>query len=57
MTNFEMLKELSLEEMAAFLAHERFNLAKPVFEAAGYGLTEETVYFVLLRWLKQETEV
>lgn len=56
MTNFEMLKELSVEQMAAFLAHERFNLVKPVFECAGYGITEEAVYFVFLRWLNQEME-
>lgn len=56
MTNYEMIKGLSVEQMAAFLAHERFSLAKHVFEYAGYGLTEEAVYFVLLRWLKKEME-
>lgn len=56
MTNFEMLRSLSIEEMAAFLAHERYNLVKPVFEAAGHGITEEACFFILLKWLKQEME-
>ena len=56
MTNFEMLKDLTMEQMAAFLAHERFNLVKPIFEHFGYGITEEAVYFILLKWLNSEME-
>ena len=56
MTNYEMLQSLSVEQMAYFLAHERYNLAKTVFEKFGYGITEETVYFVLLKWLNAEKE-
>lgn len=56
MTNFEMLINLSKEQMAAFLARERFRLAKPIFDHFGYGITEETFYVILLKWLNQEVE-
>lgn len=54
MTNFEWLKNLSMEQMASFLAHERYRLVKPVFEKSGYGITEDLVYVILLKWLNDE---
>jgi hypothetical protein len=52
-----MLQSLSAEQMADFLAHERYRLAAPVFEASGFGITEEACFIILLKWLKQEIEV
>ena len=38
------------------MAHERWNMAKPVFETFGYGITEEFIFTKLLKWVNEECE-
>ena len=57
MTNGDRFRSLTNEQIAAFIAHERWNMAKPVFEALGYGITEEFLLVKLLKWVNEECEV
>ena len=56
MTNYERIKNMSVEELAFFLANESFRLVKPIFDVTGYGI--ELQYIILLRkqWLESEEE-
>ena len=47
MTNGDWLRSLTNEQIAAFLAHERWNLGKVVFETVGVGITEEFIFMHL----------
>ena len=40
MTNGDWVRSLTNEQIAAFIDHERWNMAKPVFETFGHGITE-----------------
>lgn len=57
MTNGDWVRSLTNEQIAAFLAHERWNLAKVVFESVGVGITEEFIFMHLLKWVNEEYEV
>ena len=56
MTNGDLIRSLSNEQIAEFLAHERWNLGKVVFETIGFGITEEFIFINLLKWVNQECE-
>ena len=53
MTNGDWVRSLTNEQIAAFLAHERWNLAKVVFESVGVGITEEFIFVKLLKWVNE----
>ena len=55
MTNGDWVRLLTNEQIAAFLAHERWKLGKVVFETA--GITEEIIFMHLLKWANEECEV
>ena len=57
MTNGDWLRSLTNEQIAAFLAHERWNLGKVVFETFGVGITEEFIFMNLLKWVNEECDV
>lgn len=56
MTNGDLFRSLTNEQIAIFMAHERWNMAKPVFETFGYGITEEFIFTKLLKWVNEEYE-
>ena len=56
MTNGDWFRSLTNEQIAEFIAHERLNMAKPVFETFGYGITEEFLFAKLLKWVNEECE-
>ena len=56
MTNGDLIRSLNNEQLAGFLAHERWNLGKVVFEAIGFGITEEFIFMNLLKWVNEECE-
>ena len=56
MTNGDWFRSLTNEQIAAFLAHERWNLGKVVFKTVGVGITEEFIYMNLLKWVNEEYE-
>ena len=56
MTNYEVLKSLSIEEMACFLESETTRIAKLVFDLCGYGIHPQIIYQRRLEWLKSEAE-
>lgn len=53
-TNADVIRSLSDEELAYFLAHETYRIGECIFEFLGYGITEEFVYALRLKWLKAE---
>ena len=57
MTNGDWFRSLTNEQIAAFLAHERWNFRKVVFETVGVGITEEFIFMHLLKWVNEECEV
>lgn len=56
MTNGDWFRSLTNQQIAAFIAHERWNMASPVFETLGYGITEEFLFTKLLKWVNEECE-
>jgi hypothetical protein len=52
-TNADHIRSMTDEELAALLARETFRIAKPCFDAFGYGLEEQVIYAKRLVWLKQ----
>lgn len=57
MTNGDWIRSLTNEQIATFLAHERWNFGKVVFEKVGFGITEEFIFMNLLKWVNEECEV
>lgn len=55
-TNYDVIRNMTVEQLAEFLATERFNIVKPLFEKLGFGITKEAVYITLLAWLKSEVK-
>lgn len=51
-TNGEIIRSMSNEELADFIAEQRFNMAKPVFDMVGFGLEKQVIYAVMLEWIK-----
>ena len=56
MTNYELLRSLSIEEMAKFLESETTRMAQPVYDLCGYGIHPQIIYARRLEWLKSEVE-
>lgn len=56
MTNGDFLRSATDEQLAAFLASERYRIAKPVFDYIGYGIEPQALYAIQLAWVKQEME-
>ena len=52
-TNADRIRSMTDEELAALLARETFRIAKPCFDAFGYGLEAQVIYAKRLDWLKQ----
>ena len=57
MDNGDMMRSLTNEQLAEFLANERYNLLKPVFDYLGYGIEKQVVYLKLLSWMNQPFEL
>lgn len=53
MTNGDVIRRMSNEQLATFLANERTRLARSVFERIGFGIESQIVYLSLLRWLNE----
>ena len=56
MTNGDWFRSLTNEQIAAFIAHERWNMAKPVFETVLYGITQGFIFAKILKWVNEECE-
>lgn len=56
MTNGDLIRSASNEELAEFLADECFRLAKHVFDVCGYGIEKQVIYAKRLAWLNSEVE-
>lgn len=56
MTYYEAIKQLTVDEMAAFLAHEAFKTVKPIFDFTGFGIEEQFIWFLRKNWLESEVE-
>lgn len=54
MTNFELIKNMSVEQLAAFLAHETYRIAYPAFQYFGVGICEQVIYARRKEWLLEE---
>lgn len=52
-TNADRIRRMSDEELAEFLAEERFRVANAVFQTVGYGLEKQAIYAQRLDWLQQ----
>ena len=55
-TNADLIRAMSDEELAEMLANETYRIAKPCFDAFGYGLEKQVIYAKRLEWLKQPAE-
>ena len=56
MTNGDLIRSLTNEQLAELLAHERWNLGKVVFETIGFGITKEFIFMNLLKLVNEECE-
>ena len=56
MTNADRIRAMSDEELAELLANETYRIAKPCFDAFGYGPEKQVIYAKRLDWLKQPAE-
>lgn len=56
MTNGDVLRAMSNEELAKFLAEERARLAKPIFDRLGFGIETQVMYAKILPWLNEEAD-
>ena len=56
MTNADRTRAMSDEELAELLANETYRIAKPCFDAFGYGLEKQVIYAKRLEWLQQPAE-
>ena len=55
-TNADIIRDMTDEELAELLANETYRIAKPCFDAFGYGLEKQVIYVKRLKWLQQPTE-
>ena len=53
-TNYDRIRNMSVEELAEFLANETFRIAKPVFDFIGYGIEKQVIYARRKQWLESE---
>ena len=56
MTNADRIRAMTDEELAELLANETYRIAKPCFDAFGYGLEKQIIYVKRLSWLQQPAE-
>lgn len=56
MTNGDLLRSMSNEQLAYFLAEEQARIAKPVFDYLGFGIETQVVYAMRLAWLNSEVD-
>ena len=56
MTNGDVIRSMTNEQLADFMADEAMRLAKPVFDYFGLGVEKQIVYLSRLTWLNQEIE-
>ena len=54
MTNGDWVRSLTNEQIASFLAHERWKLGEVVLETV--DITEEIIFMHLLKWVNEECE-
>ena len=54
MTNGDWLRSLTNEQIAEFLAVDRYMRFEKLFEYIGYGITKEVMYLQTLKWVNQE---
>ena len=55
-TNADRIRAMTDEELAELLANETYRIAKPCFDAFGYGLEKQVIYAKRLEWLQQPAE-
>lgn len=55
-TNADLIRAMSDEELAELLAEETYRIAKPCFDAFDLGLEKQEIYVKRLDWLKQSAE-
>lgn len=56
MTNGDVIRSMTNEQLANFMAYEAMRLAKSVFDYFGFGVENQIVYLSRLTWLNQEIE-
>lgn len=56
MTNGDVMRSMTNEQLADFMADEATRLAKPVFDYLGVGVEKQIAYLSRLTWLNQEIE-
>ena len=56
MTNADRIRAMSDEELAELLANETYRIAKPCFDAFGYGLEKQVIFAKRIEWLQQPAE-
>ena len=56
MTNADRIRAMSDEELAELLANETYRIAKPCFDAFGYGLEKQVIFAKRIEWLQQPSE-
>lgn len=54
MTNGDVIRSMTNEQLAGFMADESMSIAKSVFEYFGLGIEKQIVYLSRLTWLNQE---
>ena len=55
-TNSDIIRRMSDDELAEFLAEEQLRIANIVFQTVGYGLEKQAIYARRLDWLQQPCE-
>ena len=56
MTNGDLIRNASDEQLAEFMANDLFRIGKPIFDRLGYGIEMQAIYVSRLSWLKQEID-
>lgn len=56
MTNGDVIRQMSNEQLADFLAGERERLARHIFRLCGLGVERQIVYLSIFQWLNQEAK-
>lgn len=54
MTNGDLIRSMTNEQLAEFMADEAIRIAKSVFDYFGWGVEKQIVYLSRLTWLNQE---
>ena len=54
--NADVIRRMSNEELAEFLAEEQYRIASVVFQLCGIGLEKQVIYARRLEWLRQPSK-